>query len=811
MEKLFNDVRYAIRSLISHRGFTLIAVITLALGIGANTAIFSVVNALLLRPLPFTEPDRLVQVWEMLSKLGRNSGQASYPNFADWREQNQVFEQLAAYTDRTFNLTGAGEPERIQGALVSPAFFPMLGIKPPLGRVLLPEEDHPHKVFSVVISERLWRRHFNSDPQIVGQTIRLDSESFTVVGVVPEIADVTGLPTDTEVWISMSHSSGFDNRRGHYLNVIARLKPGVTREQAQADMNRIAGRLAAQYPDSNTDHAVRLVPLQEQLVGDFKLALQVLLGAVLCVLLIASANVANMLLARGAGRQKEIAIRSALGAGRWRLVRQMLTESVLLSTVGGAVGLLLALWGVYLLVAFGPSELPRVKEIVVDSRVLGFTVSISMLTGIIFGIVPALQVSRPNLNEALKESVRGASSGGGDRRLRSLLVVSEIALSLVLLVGAGLLIRSFHKLQSVNPGFDPQNLLTMELSLRGPDYQENAPVINFYHQLLAKIKALPGVEAAGIRRYVPIAVDEDFAYLSFMVEGRVPDPANRPIAYYNVVSPDLFRTMDIPFTRGRPFDAHDVMKAQNVIIINETLARRYFPGQDPIGKRMTLNDETPNPKEEDWATIVGVVKDTKPRELNSEPVAEMYVPFAQDPHRSMAVMIRTTNKPAAMVAAVRREVRELDSNLPIYSIRTMHSVISESIAAPRFRTSLLAVFAIVALTLAMVGIYGVMSYSVTQRTREIGIRMAIGAQPRDVFRMVLGQGMLLTVAGLAIGLAGALALTRLMTTMLFGIKPTDPATFVGVAVVLAMVAVIACYIPGRRATKVDPVDSLRYE
>jgi putative ABC transport system permease protein len=366
-------------------------------------------------------------------------------------------------------------------------------------------------------------------------------------------------------------------------------------------------------------------------------------------------------------------------------------------------------------------------------------------------------------------------------------------------------------LQSVNPGFDPQNLLTMELSLRGPDYQDDAPVINFYDQLLAKIKALPGVEAVGIRRYVPIAADEDFAYLSFMVEGRVPDPANRPIAYYNVVSPDLFRTMDIPFTRGRPFDAHDVMKAQNVIIINETLARRYFPGQEPIGKRMTLNDETPNPKEEDWATIVGVVKDTKPRELNGEPVAEMYMPFAQDPHRSMAVMIRTTNKPADIVAAVRREVRELDSNLPIYSIRTMDSVISESIATPRFRTSLLAVFAIVALTLAMVGIYGVMSYSVMQRTHEIGIRMAIGAQPRDVFRMVLGQGMLLTVVGLAIGLVGALALTRLMTTMLFGIKPTDPATFVGVAVVLAMVAVIACYIPGRRATKVDPVNSLRYE
>lgn len=820
MESIIKDIRYAFRSLLKRPGFTAIAVITLAVGIGANTAIFSVVNALLLRPLPFRDPDKLVQVWEATVRRDNNTGSVwranntmvvSYPNFADWREQNQAFEQIAAYSDRTFNLTGTAEPERIQGAIVSPAFFPLLGIKPALGRVFLPEEDQPNKVFSVVMSERLWRRRFNADPAVVGQTIRLNHESFTVVGVVPNIADLTGMPPDTEVWVPISHSWGLNNRRGHYLSVLARLKPGLTREQAQANMDTIASALAAQYPDSNTDHGVRLVPLQEQIVGDFKLALLVLLGAVLFVLLIASANVANMLLARGAGRQKEIAIRTAIGAGRWRLVRQLLTESVLLSALGGAGGLLLALWGVYLLVAFGPSELPRAKEIAVDGRVLGFTLAISMLTGLIFGTVPALQASRPDLNEALKESGRSATSSAGRRRLRSLLVVSEIALSLVLLVGAGLMLRSFLKLQAVNPGFNPQNLLTVEVSLSGPDYQKDAPIIAFYDQLLEKIRALPGVQSVATRSYVPIALDEDYAYLSFTIEGRVPDPSNRPVAFYNAVSPDLFHTMEIPVLKGRPFDAHDVMTARNVIIINETLARRYFPGEDPIGKRMTLNDETPNPKEEDWATIVGVVKDTKPRELNRESPAEMYMPFAQDSHRSMALMIRTLNNPKSVVAAVRREVQALDPSLPVYSVRTMESVISESIATPRFRTSLLGVFAVVALILAMVGIYGVMSYAVTQRTHEIGIRMAVGARGRDVLRMIVGNGMRLALTGLVIGLTGAWAVTRFMKSLLFGVPATDLFTFGMVSILLLVVALLACYAPARRATRVDPLVALRYE
>jgi putative ABC transport system permease protein len=790
-------------------GFTLIAVVTLALGIGANTAIFSVIDALMLRPLPFREPDKLFQVWESNVKPGYNEMSASYPNFADWRDQNQVFEQIAIYSDSTFNLTGAAEPERIQGAVVAPAFFPLLGVKPMLGRVFLSEEDHPNKVFSVVMSERLWRRRFNSDPQIIGRTISLDSESFTVVGVVPNISNLAGLPKDIDLLISISQAYGFDNRRGHGYLVMARLKQGVTREQAQADMDRIAGSLAIRHPDSNTGHGVRLVPLQEQIVGDFKLALLALLGAVLFVLLIASANVANMLLARAAGRQKEISIRAALGAGRLRLIRQLLAESLLLAGLGGAAGLLLAVWGVYLLVAFGPAELPRAGEVAVDGRALGFTFAVSLLTGIIFGLAPVLQASRPDLNETLKEGMRGATGSAGHRRMRSLLVVSEIALSLALLVGAGLLMRSFLKLHAVAPGFNPNNMLTMRVSLEGPNYEKAESRIAFYDQLLDKIKALPGVQSVGARYHIPLVPDDNYANLAFAIEGRLSDPANRPTAFYNTVSPDLFRTMEIPVSKGRPFNEHDDQKAQKVIIINETLARRHFPGEDPIGKRMTLNDE--NPKEEDWATIVGVVKDTKPLALDRKPAPEMYMPFAQRPARSMALMIRTTNKPESVAAAVRRNVQALDGNQLAYGLRTFEGVMSEAVATPRFRASLLGVFAVVALMLAMVGVYGVMSYAVAQRTHEIGIRMALGAEPRDALKMVMRQGAKLAVAGVAIGSGAAAALTWLIEGLLFDLRATDPATFVTAPLLLAGVALLACYLPARRATKVDPVVALRCE
>jgi len=811
MHTLWQDLHYGARMLLKNPGVTAVAVITLALGIGANTAIFSVVNTLLLRPLPFTDPDRLIQVWEANFKRGQNTMTVSYPNFAEWRNQNHVFEQIAAYSDKTFNLTDTGEPERIQGEIVSPSLFPLLGIKPVLGRVLLPEEDYPNRVFSVVMSERLWRRHFNSDPQIIGRKIKLDSESFTVVGVVPNVTDLFDLQSDNELWVPISHSFGFNNRYGHYLDVVARLKPGVTRQQAQANMDTIAGALAAQYPSSNVDHAVRLVPLQQQIVGDFKLAVLVLLGAVLFVLLIASANVANMLLARGASRKREIAIRAALGAGRWRIVRQLLIESLSLSALGGAVGLLFALWGVYVLVAFGPADLPRAKEVAADGRVLVFTFAVSLLTGIIFGLVPALQASRPDLNETLKESGRSATGSAGHRRVRNLLVVSEIALSLVLLVGAGLLMRSFVKLEAVNPGFNPNNVLTMKISLRGPNYQKDTPIIAFHDQLIEKIKALPGVQAVATRSHVPIAADDGYANLSFGIEGRLPDAANRLTAFYNAVSPDYFQTMEIPVLKGRPFEARDDRKSQSVIIINETLARRYFPGEDPIGRRMTLNDE--DPKEEDWATIVGVVRDTKPRavDLTASAVPEMYMPFAQQPESSTALMIRTTNNPASVAAAVRHEVQTLDKTQLVHSVRTLDSVMSEAVATPRFRTSLLGVFAFVALILAMVGIYGVMSYAVTQRTHEIGIRIALGARAADVLKLIVRNGMGPVLLGVALGLAGAIGLTRLMVSLLFGVTPTDAVTLATVTVGLVLVALISCCIPARRATKVDPLVALRYE
>jgi len=809
MQTLLQDLRYGARMLWKSPGFTLIAVITLALGIGANTAIFSVIDALMLRPLPFREPDNLFQVWESNVKLGYNEMDASYPNFADWRDQNQVFEQIAIFSGRTYNLAGAAEPERIQGAIVAPAFFPLLGVKPMLGRVLAPEEDHPNKVFSVVMSERLWRRRFNSDPQIIGRTISLDTESFTVVGVVPNIKDLAGLPNDTDLWIPISHGYAFDNRDGHGYQVMARLKQGVTREQAQADIDRIAGSLAIRHPDSNTGQGVRLVPLQEQIVGDFKLALLSLMGAVLFVLLIASANVANMLLARAAGRQKEISIRAALGAGRLRLIRQLLAESLLLAGLGGAAGLLLAVWGVYLLVAFGPAELPRAGEVAVDIRALGFTFAVSLLTGIIFGLAPALQASRPDLNETLKDGVRGATGSAGYRRMRSLLVVSEIALSLVLLVGAGLLMRSFLKLQAVDPGFNPNNMLTMRVSLEGPNYEKAESRIAFYDQLFDKIKALPGVQYVGARYHIPLVPADNYANNSFAIEGRLSDPANPSTAYYNTVSPDLFRTMEIPVSKGRPFNEHDDLKAQRVIIINETLARRYFPGEDPIGKRMTLEDK--NPKEEDWATIVGVVKDTKPLTLDSKPAPEMYMPFAQRPASSMALMIRTTNKPESVAAAVRRNVQALDRNQLVYGLRTFEGVMSEAVATPRFRASLLGVFAAVALILAMVGVYGVMSYAVTQRTREIGIRMALGAEPRDALKMVMRQGAKLAAAGVAIGSGAAAALTWLIEGLLFDLRAADPVTFVAAPLLLAGAALLACYLPARRATKVDPIVALRCE
>jgi putative ABC transport system permease protein len=808
METLFKDIRYGIRSLLKYPGFTAIAVITLALGIGANSAIFSVVNSVLLRPLPYSDPDRLVQLWEASVKRGRSEIPASYPNFADWRDQNHVFTQVVAYSDWSFNLTGVGEPERIRSAIVSPPFFSTLGIKPIRGRVFLPGEGEHGKDLVVVIGASLWQRRFNSDPNIVGKSLNLGDQAFTIVGVIARGVQMPVLPEDIELWAPVSHGFGFTNRYGHYLNVIARLKADATPQQAQADMNTIAGRLEQQYPESNKGRGVRVVSLGEQIVGNFRTSLLVMLGAVVFVLLIGSANVANMLLARAAGRQKEMAIRTALGARRWRIVRQLLTESMLLSLISGILGLLVAVWGIDVLVALAPADLPRVKGVTIDLRVLVFTLAVSVLTGVLFGLLPALQASRPNLNERLKAGGRSATSGRNRQRLRGFLVISEIALSLVLLVGAGLLIRSFQRLQAVDPGFNPSNVLTMQLDLSGPKYKTGAQVIAFHDQLLERLKQLPSVQYASTRTFIPIASDASFAYLRFNLEGRPGEVSDPPVAYYNGVSPDYFQTMMIPLLKGRGFSDRDVRGSQNVVIVNDTLARRYFGAEDAIGKRISLED---NPKEGDWVTIVGVVGDTKPRELRSDSVAELYMPFDQQPEPGMSLMIRYLNAGTGVAAAVRNEVLALDKDQPVYSIRTLDSVLSESVAAPRFRTLLLAVFAGVALILAAVGIFGVVSYAVSQRTHEIGIRMALGARATDVLKLVVRNGMTPALLGVAIGLAGAFALTRLMTTLLFGVTPTDTATFAIVSVGLIVVALLACYLPARRATKVDPLVVLRYE
>jgi putative ABC transport system permease protein len=671
----------------------------------------------------------------------------------------------------------------------------------------LPEEDEPGKNLVAVLGQSLWQRRFNSDPNIPGRSITLGGKSFIVIGVVARNAQVPLLSSEVELFAPVTHGFALQGRAAHYLGVFARLKQGVAIEQAQAEMETIAGRLAEQYPDSNTGRSIRLVSLLDEIVGDYRLSLAVLLGAVLFVLLIASANVASMLLARATTRQKEIAIRSALGAGRSRLMRQLLTESVMLALFGGVLGLLLALWGVDLLVALSPADMPRIAELDIDGRVLAFTFAVSLLTGVLFGLVPAFQASRPNLNETLKEGGRSAPGGGSRNRIRSLLVVSEVALSIILLAGAGLLIRSFLKLQEVDPGFNTENILTMRLDLSGPKYTKAAPVLSFHQQILDRIRAIPGVQSASTRSVIPLT--DDFQNLSFMKEGTPVDPSNRPIAFYNAVSPEYFETLGIPFIRGRRFTERDVRGTINVAIINEALAERYFPGEDPLGKRITLNDE--NPKEEDWATITGIVRNTKAIQLDREPAAEMYMPYAQQPEAGMALIIRAAGGMPGLADAVRKEVMAVDSEQPVYSINTLDRVLAESISAPRFRTLLLGLFAAVALALAAVGIYSVMAYSVARRSHEFGIRMALGAQSTDVLKMVLRGGLMLTAAGIAAGLGASFALTRLLASLLFNVSATDPLTFVATSLLILGVALAACYVPARRATRVDPVVALRCE
>ncbi|HST53137.1 MAG TPA: ABC transporter permease [Pyrinomonadaceae bacterium] len=800
MRTIWQDVRYGFRMLLKSRSFTLVALVALALGIGANTAIFSVVNAVLLRPLPYRDPARLVTVlhdgWKPVAPA----------NFLDWREQTRVFDSMAAAQVWGPSLTGHDEPEQLHALQLSANMFDVLGVSASLGRTFAEGEDQPGRDHVVVLSDGIWRRRFGGDRKIVGQQIMLDGEAYTVAGVMPP--DFQFAPfwaTKAELWSPLSLAARVNDRRGQSLRVFARLKKGVTREQAQADMDAINRRLADEYPEANKGLTVAVDSLHEKAVGNARPALLVLLGAVGFVLLIACANVANLLMARAAARRKEIAVRLALGASRLRVVRQLLTESVMLSLAGGAAGLLLAVWGVDALVALGPEALPRTQTVGLDASVLLFTLALSVVTGLLFGLAPALQTTKPDLNESLKDRSRGATAGRRRDRVRRLLVVAEVALSLVLLVGGGLMLRSFLRLTSVDPGFDPRGVLTMTVSLAGSSHKTDAERAAFFEQLLAQVKTLPGVKSASAINHLPLG--GDVWTLGFKVEGRPePPPGQKQGAVYRVVRPEYFHTMGATLLKGRDFNVSDDAEDAGVVIVNEAFARATWPGEEALGKRITVSDET-KPRE-----IVGVVRDLKQGEWTSAPKPEMYLPHAQAASPSaMTIVARTDGDPLKLARPVQAQVWAIDKNLPVSDVSSMEDVISGSVGPQRFNALLLGVFAAAALLLAVVGVYGVMSYTVAERTHEIGARMALGAQARDVLRLVVGQGLALALVGLVVGLVAALALTRLMSGMLYGVSATDPLVFGGVALVLALAALLACLVPARRATKVDPMVALRYE
>jgi putative ABC transport system permease protein len=807
LETFWHDVRFGVRMLFKSPTFTIVAVIALALGIGANSAIFSVVNTVLLRPLPYKDPDRLVMVWEDDTKHGYPRDTPAAANYMDWKNQNQVFEGMAAVADLSFSLTGVGEPEQIEGQRVSTNLFPLLGVEPQLGRTFTPEEDQTGANHVVVMSYGLWQRRFGSDVSVIGKPLTLNGASYIVVGVMPPSFQFPN--PENNLWVPLGFTAKeAANRGSHYLEVLARLKPGVTQQQAQAEMNTIASRLAQQYPDQNTDLGAAVTSLHEHVVGDIKPALLVLLGAVGFVLLVACANVANLLLARAAVRQKEIAVRVALGASRLRLIRQFLTESILLAALGGGFGLLLSLWGIRILKIFIPENISQAKNITIDAKVLIFTLLVSLLTGLIFGLAPALQASNFNLNETLKEGGRDSASGSRGNRLRALMVIAEVAVSLVLLIGAGLLINSFLRLRHINPGFRTDNLLTMKVELPKLKYPDQARRASFYTELLSRIEALPGVNSAAVTTNLPLYRQGNSTSVSF--EGRPePAPGQEIIVATRVISPHYFQTMGIQLTQGRQFVEQDRADSPNVAIISEAMARKYWPDEDPVGKRLTPGKPE---KPEDWMTIIGVAKDIHQFELTADPKPQLYLTYTQAGFFAPHDLVVSTNvAPLGLATTVRRTVWEVDKDQPVSNIRTMEDMLSTSIARQRFSMLLLGIFAALALVLAATGIYGVMSYSVAQRTHEIGIRMALGAQPHDVLKLAVGEGLKLVMIGMGLGLAAAFILTRLMASLLYGISSTDPATFIVISLVLMGAGLIASYIPARRVTKVDPMIALRYE
>ncbi len=807
LETLVQDIWYGARVLANNKSFTAVAVLTLALGIGANTAIYSVVHELLLRPLPYADAERIVLLWEV-SPEGRHNNTVSPANFRGWQEQNTSFEGMAAFVDQRLNLTGSGEPEEIAAQFVTPELFRVLGVPPILGRDMTPEDAVPNAPRVAVLSHGFWRRRLGGDPGVVGKPILLNSVPVTVIGILPagfqwHIRQVSGTGKPAEIWVPIA----LPTEAGRYLSVVARRKPGVSQAAAHAEMQAIAARLQADSPN-NKGWSAEAIPVREQLVGQVRRALLVLLGAVGFVLLIACANVANLLLSRAAAREKEIALRTALGARRMRVVRQLLTESLLLAALGCLLGLVFAWWGLRALVAISPRELFMLQGVSLNLPVLAVTVAVSLATGIIFGLAPALEATRLSLNDSLKEGGKGAAGQGArSRRLRGALVIAEVALAIVLLTSAGLLVKSFVRLQQVDTGVQTDNVLTMVVRLPARKYQEVPQIVAFFRQAEERIRALPGAREIGIVNYLPFYGGLGAA-TGFTIEGRpAPPPGEEPGTDVRVADAGYFRVMGIPLVRGRHFTDAEDTEPRRVVLINEAMARQHFAGENPIGKRISVDmfDE-PVPTE-----IVGIVRDVKYESLvdASRPTVYMTLPDLIYPF--MTFVLRTDGNPADIAPAVRRVVREIDPDQPVSDVRTMQQVMAEWVGRDRFNTLLLAIFAGLATLLAAVGIFGVMSYSVTLRTREIGLRMALGAQPGEVLRLILKQGFLLTLIGIGLGVAGALALTRLMSGLLFEVGSTDPATFAAIVLIFTFVALIACYIPARRATRVDPLIALRSE
>ncbi len=803
MQNLLQDIRYALRSLIKRPGFVAVAVVTLAFGIGANTAIFSVVDAVLLSPLSFPEPERIVVVDGTNLNLGIPEGGAtSVPDFSDWHSQSSSFEQIAAFVSGGTVLVTNDEPERVRGTSVTADFFSLFRTAPLKGRLLQDDEFKEGNDYVAIVSHALWQRRFGGSDSVIGSKVQSSNFSITIVGVMPPGFDY---PAQTEIWFPLPIDPAKEKRFNRFLNVVGRLKPGVTIEQAQSEMSLINERLAQSYVETNLGWNVKLTKLHDRLVGKLRPSLLILLGAVTLVLLIACANVANLQLARATYRQREIAVRTALGASRFRIVRQLLTESVLLSLVSGAAGLALSTWLTKLLVSVSPPNSPRFEEIGMDFRVFGFAFAVALVTGVVFGLVPAIQTSKIDLNKALKESGRTGSQARHNR-IGSALMVSEIALSFMLLVGAGLLIKSFIRLREVNPGFNPSNMLAMRVSLPAGKYQQGEPRLQVYRQVVERIIGLPGVASAGAVSQLPLRGDTFNLGRGYLREG---DPATSEAAgnaNFVTVTPTYFDTMQIPLKAGRGFTERDTNDAPKVMIVNETLARKLWPGENPVGRKIWVWYD-----EKFYREIVGVVGDTR-ISLDTEAESQMYVPFAQDAGwGTLSLVVRTKGEPTDLAGAVRTEIRAVDKGVLIYNVKTLDDVVAIAAAPRRTPMLLLSSFAGVAMLLAMLGIYGVTAYYVTQRTHEIGVRIALGARMSDVLKLVLSRGVIFALTGIAIGIAGAFGLTRYLSTLLFGVQPVDLMTFLSVAAILIIVALLACVIPARKAAKVDPLVALRYE